>query len=148
MPGRSGGRSIEAERAIAAQIAKAGGQTVSRLGLRFDRVVVRVVGDLRGYAASGVPAGTAIIFTLTAPIRSPAKTIGALKLQIDALLHAGAGGRDRTADVCGNAVRLRLARSTRAHRLVGIVHNRDVDAKHLLDMAERWLRAGKGASQC
>jgi hypothetical protein len=130
-----------AGRAIAEQIAKAGGETITGLGLRFDRVVVRVLRDLWRFAEGSTLPRATVIVTLTAPIRAPAKTVIALELEIDALLRAGVGGRDRVADVWGNAVRLRLVEHalTRSHKLIGFVHNRDVDAKHLLDLAEQWL---------
>jgi hypothetical protein len=136
---------LELDRAIAEQIVNAGGETVSRLGLRFDRVVMRVLDDLRRFAEGKTPAGASVILTLTAPIRMPAKTISALELEIEALLRAGLGDRDRIAEVCSNAVRLRLVEHapTRDHRLVGFVHNRDSDARHLVDLAEQWLRCGK-----
>jgi hypothetical protein len=128
-------------KAIALQIAKAGGETITGLGLRFDRVVVRVLRDLWRCAERSTPARATVILTLTAPIRVPAKTVSALELEIDALLRAGVDARDRIADVWGNAARLRLVEpaSTRSYKLIGFVHHRGIDAKHLLDLAERWL---------
>jgi hypothetical protein len=86
---------LQGERQIAARIAKAGGQTISGLGLRFDRVVIRVLSDLRRFADGRTPAGATVVLTLTAPIRTPAKTATALEQKIAKLLRVGLGAADR-----------------------------------------------------
>lgn len=130
-------------RTLAEQIARAAGKSVAGLGLRFDRVVARVLSDLHPIAAGIAPANTTILLTLTAPIRTPARTTRALGQELAALLRAPAARADRRALVCGNAVRLRLVRhgSARTPALIGFVHNPDSAASELLDLAEAWLRA-------
>ena len=63
--------------------------------------------------------------------------------EIEALLQAGPGRADRFAEIGGNVVRLRLVghASGRTHRFIGCVHNPDIDAVHLLDLVEQWLRS-------
>jgi hypothetical protein len=132
------------DRRIAEAVAAAAGTTVSRLGLRFDRVVIEVLGELRRFAEGATPNGQTVLVTLTAPIRAPSKTTRALEQEIGTVLVARAVDRDRRTRLHGNAVRLRLVEHTVAedHRLIGFVHNPDVSAAHLLRLAERWLQAG------
>jgi len=131
------------EREIADAILRANGSSASRLGLRFDRVVVRVLGDLRSFAETAAPDGVTILVTISAPIRLPAKTVSDLKREIGALLTAGAPRGDRSATVQGNDVRVRLVERSpsAAPKLIGFVHNPDSAPKPLLDLAEQWLRA-------
>ena len=131
------------EKEIATEILKASGSSAARLGLRFDRVVGRVLGDLRAFAGGAAPADRTVLVTISAPIRLPARTVEALKQEIQAQLAAGRVGEDRCATVHGNEVRVRLTQPTpgRGARLIGFVHNPDSEPKRLLDLAERWLRA-------
>lgn len=126
------------ERQIADAVLAGSGLTVARLGLRFDRVVVRLLGDLRAYAETAVPAGATVLITHTAPIRQAGKSVAALRPEIQAL--AARGGGDHAAEINSNAVRLRLVNGGSDHRLVGFVHNPATDPMPLLDLAERWLR--------
>jgi hypothetical protein len=48
----------------------------AKLRLRFDKVALRLVGGLKAALASVVPEGETVAFTITAPIRLPAKTAG------------------------------------------------------------------------
>ena len=131
------------ERQVAEQIARSGGVTVAKLGLRFDRVVIRLLRGLARFAEGATPAGTTVLVTVTAPIRSPSKTAAALEREIAALVSGGGGGVDRRATLCGNEVQLRLIEhsSRAAHKLIGLVHNPDVPAARLLDLAAAWLSA-------
>jgi len=131
------------EKEIAGEILKANDLSAARLGLRFDRVVGRVLGDLRSFAGGAAPADRTVLVTISAPIRLPAKTVEALRVEIRALLSAGRVGEDRSATVHGNQVRLRLVQPApgRGLRLIGFVHNPDWEPKLLLDLAEQWLRA-------
>jgi hypothetical protein len=130
------------EKEIAEEIIRAGGHSAATLGLRFDKVVVRVLGRLRAFAEPAAPAGVSVVITLTAPIRLPAQTVGELEGEISALLAAGRGAPDVSAAVCGNGARLRRVDHlpARAPKLIGFVHNPGVDPARLLDLAERWLR--------
>jgi hypothetical protein len=127
---------------MAAAVLAGSGLSAAKLGLRFDRVVVRVLGDLRAFADAAVPDGSTIVVTISAPIRLPAKTVEALREKIAALLDSADGADDQSGAVHGNQVSLRWVRSVAAQRkLVGFVHNPDSDPKQLLDLAGHWLRA-------
>ncbi len=131
------------ERDIGEQILRGSGLSAAKLGLRFDRVVVAVLGELRSFSDAATSSGAAILVTISAPIRLPAKTVEALKREISALQSAGAPHADYSATVHGNRVRMRLVRSSspQAPRLIGLVHNPTSAPTLLLDLAERWLRA-------
>ena len=131
------------EKEIADAILSANGLSASKLGLRFDRVVVRVFGDLRSFAEAATPEGVTVLVTISAPIRLPAKTVNELKREIGAGLSADIPHGDQSATFHGNAVRMRLLEhsSNGTPKLIGFVHNPDSDPRRLLDLAERWLRA-------
>ena len=79
-------------RQIAEAVAAMGGVTVTALGLRFDCVAVRVLDRLERGADAGPHPGASVALTLTAPIRAPGKTAGALQQEINALLRTGVRG--------------------------------------------------------
>jgi hypothetical protein len=135
-------RNIEKENAD--KILKVDGLSTSQAGLRFDRVVVGVLGALRSYAEETAPDGVTVLVTISAPIRLPAKTADALKQDIKTLISSGRSGVSHAAAVNGNSVQLRIVRegSDRSPRLIGFVHNPGSNPALLLDIAERWLRSG------
>ncbi|MEO6550691.1 MAG: hypothetical protein ABIN94_21985 [Ferruginibacter sp.] len=133
------------EKQIADQIAKANGLTVVKLGLRFDKVVVRLIGNLRTSLEQVVPTGETLIMTMIAPIKQPAKTEYGLTTLIRDFLESGIKKEDDNLNVLGNEVHLRTVRSTpnkRAGRFIGLVHNPGTNAKKLLDLAARWVLEG------
>jgi len=109
------------------------------LHLRFDRVVLRVVGLLQTTLAEVVPEGQAVLFTVTAPIRRPAKTAAAL----ESLVRRGLSGGEVRDTIHGNEVRLRRVTGVPAPkpRVLGFVHNPESDSGLLLDLAESRLLA-------
>ncbi len=68
----------------------------------------------------------------------------ALEREVAALLQNGCAGAERSVVLHGNRAELRLVERapTRGQGLLGFVHNPDVDAVVILNLAERWLRAG------
>ena len=131
-----------ASRQIAGDIAAAGGLSLSKLGLRFDRVATKLLDHVTSIAEDSVPAGQAVVLSISAPIRVPAKTTGALAREIGAVLLGGVGG-SFVGTLNGNSVQLRLveAPSRPPLRLVGFVHNADQDPEPLLNLAEAWLQS-------
>jgi len=106
----------------------------AKLRLRFDKVVVRVVGRLKAALSGIAPEGEAIIFTLTAPIRLPGKTA----VEMERMAREGSPG----GEVHGNQVRIRRLTGLPANapKVLGFVHNPESDAETLLDIAEGRLR--------
>jgi hypothetical protein len=129
------------EKDIAEEVLDGSGLSPSRLGLRFDRVVVRVLGELRAFAEADAPEGVGVIVTISAPIRLPAKTAEVLQQTMSGLIATDLLADDRSDVVHGNEVRLRLVRHSANGRpkLVGFVHSPGADVGRLLDLAERWL---------
>ena len=131
-------------RRIAEAVAAMGGTTVSKLGLRFDRVAVRVLDRFQHSMDAQPRTDVSVLLTLTAPICAPGKTTGAVLQEIRALLRAGGPGERRSIGVHGNRAELRLVghEPKLGQALLGFVHNPNVDAATILDLAEQWLQSG------
>jgi hypothetical protein len=121
----SGPGSVETE--IAAKLAAAGCR------LRQDKVVLRLVGGVRAGIARECSPAEINLFTITAPIKNPVKTIKAL---IRLLPEIPIGGLRTT--LHGNVVHARrIGRvSTDGPRVFGFVHNPNDEAGLILDLAE------------
>ena len=132
------------EKELAQAILAAADLDATKLGLRFDRVVLRVLDELRRFAEAAAPKDVAVLVAITAPIRRPSKTAADLRREIGEMLSARGSGAERTATLRGNLTRLRLVEGVpeRSPRLIGFVHNRGATAEPLFDLAERWLWRG------
>ncbi len=110
--------------------------------LRFDRVALRLVRQLRAGLSEIMPDGQAAVVTVTAPIRLPARTAAALESRIRDGLDHPSGSVEKTGEVCGNQVRMRLVRglSRRMPKLIGFVHNPDPGPEPLFALTESLLR--------
>ncbi len=108
--------------------------------LRFDKVVIRLMEDLRESFRDAVPDGTTILLTLTAPIRLSGKTADAIDENVRALLHR-APDRDQKREFFGNHVQIRFLNGTssRAPKLIGFVHNPGTEPRLFLDAASALL---------
>lgn len=106
--------------------------------LRFDRVAQRVVRDLQATLSGAVSRNAALVVTVTAPIRLPAKTVAELGRRL-----AGPLVRDFDKIICGNRVRARIVRRCvpRAPKVVVFIHNPDPPPDGLLRFAEDLLSA-------
>jgi hypothetical protein len=109
--------------------------------LRFDRVVLRLDARLREALADSVPAGRTVVWTMTAPIRLPAKTADALEGKIRALLERGAPGGRYAGTIERNRVRVRVLATgaKRTGKVIGFVHNPDVDPAPLFELSDELL---------
>jgi len=119
------------EREIAERIAAA------KLRLRFDKAVVRLVGRVKAALAQVVPEDQTIVFTVSAPIRLPAKTAAAL----ESMVRSGLPERELRSIVHGNQVQVRRVTGVPSSmpRVVGFVHNPESDAGLILDLARSRL---------
>ncbi len=127
------------EKILALSVIASSGMTISKLGLRFDKVVVELLEDLRAFTEHNVPIGHSVLVTVTAPIKLPNKTEQAIEEQISQLLDAAI---DWQGIVFENSVHIKVVKpfaSKQKHRLVGFVHNPGTNAKVLLTIGEAWL---------
>ena len=125
---------------IANEIAKANGMSVTKLGLRFDKVVVRLLGNIRIAIEQEVPKKMTVIMTITSPIRLPAKTEYELIGKINDFLESGIQYQDSVLTIFLNEVRFRIVKSSlKQPKFIGLVHNPDIDPKLLLNLAAQWL---------
>lgn len=111
--------------------------TAMKVRLRFDKVALRLSGDLKAALASAAPEGQAFLFTISAPIRLPGKTAAALEKLARSKPQEG----ERHKIVHGNEVRLRRLRGARKAmpRVLVFVHNAGSDAGAILAVAEARL---------
>jgi hypothetical protein len=126
-------------RRIAVEVTAMKRRAAERVGpakprLRFDRVVLRLIGRLQAALFEAVPAGQAVILTVTAPIRLPSKTAAALETMIRACLERRSAQADIGETVCGNQVRIRVVNgvSTKMSRVIAFVHNPETHPELLL----------------
>ena len=105
--------------------------------LRCDRVAVRLLDDVKAAIGQILAEDQTIAFTVTAPIKRPSKTTVALQehlrhLRIEAL----------STTINGNALCARIVNHTSCYmpRVIGFVHNPDINASFLLEIAETSLR--------
>jgi hypothetical protein len=135
------------DKQIAPAMACAAGASISKLGLRFDRVVLRLLRGLTQHCDSVVSDGALVLVTISAPIRLPATTAGCLKDRIEALILEGPPPLEQITEVHGNAVGLRLVPAARRSqpRLLGLVHNPEKDPRFLLELLERYAEDTLGA---
>jgi hypothetical protein len=108
----------------------------AKLRLRFDKVALRLVGGLKAALASVVPEGQTVVFTISAPIRVPEKTAGALKNMV-----RSAPAVERREIVHDNEVRTRPVTGVPKHmpEVLGFVHSVESDAGAILALAEARL---------
>lgn len=132
---------IQIEKLIGSEIAKANGQSVSKLGLRFDKIVVQLLGNIRAAIEQEVPGKIVVVMTITAPIKLPTKSEHELIGKIKNFLEFGIQQQDSTLTIFQNEVQLRFVETLPKQntRFVGLVHNPDIDAKMLLDLTTQWL---------
>jgi hypothetical protein len=122
----------------------------SRPHLRFDRVARRFVLRLQTALGEAVPERTAVIFTVTAPIRSALRTAEELENRIRTSLAHRPRPREFQDAIHGNRVRVRVAASgcRRASKVIGFVHNPEPDAGMLFELTQSLLAAvGRAAKR-
>jgi hypothetical protein len=133
---------------IAVQVAAVRLHAVRRPGvigprLRCDRVALALVSRLRTAIEGSVPAGVTVIATITAPIRLAARTAVAIEDRVRPLLAGRPAGARLAARIHGNHVRIRIVRggTKTTSKLVGFVHNPDVDPGALFELTRALLLA-------
>jgi hypothetical protein len=134
------GQNRAAPKALAAGRLPPGTWTQSLPRLRFDRTAQRVVRSLQAALADVAPARTALVVTVTAPIRLPARTVADLSARLRSPL-----ARDFDKRVCGNRVRARIVRCRLkgGPRVIVFVHNPKLAPSGLFKLAEALLSSAE-----
>ncbi|MBV9218908.1 MAG: hypothetical protein JO366_09945 [Methylobacteriaceae bacterium] len=135
----SGKRAAVEVAAISERLAERGGLRTPRL--RFDKAVLRTVGRLQALGEA-VPDGEAVIVTITAPIRLPAKTAAALEDRIRMCLARRPAPVEAEDKIHGNRIRVRVMKGApiRMSKVIGFVHNPDSDPEVLLHVTQSFLQ--------
>jgi len=122
-PGEPASKAETIEREIAEQIASAG------IWLRFDKVALRLIDGLKAGVVQILPEDQSILFTVTAPIKHPAKTSAALQ---EVLRDLPDGEFRKT--INGNEVRAGKVDTvlTGMPRVMGFVHNPEGNSNLIL----------------
>ena len=109
--------------------------------LRFDRVAMRFVGDVRSALHQVVPDGTTLMFTITAPIRLASKTADVLESKVRSFFARRTARIDLTETIHGNQIRVRLLGGgvKRTTKVIGFVHNPDSDPEVLFRVTQASL---------
>lgn len=130
------------DRKLAEEIVASGDSTVKELGLRFDKVVVSLFGELRTFAGKAVPDGKVLVLTMTAPILQPGKTCRQIEEMLEQLRPSAFSGKKMT--IQGNKVQMKMlnvpeGRSRRVPKFIGFVHNPTTNPRRLFEMATDWV---------
>ena len=110
--------------------------TSAGIRLRFDKVALRLIGDLQASAAEVFPEDESIVFTVTAPIKRPAKTSAALHRLLRDLPSGNVRQTINGNEVCARKVD---AVVTGMPRVMGFVHNPESNPDLILDLVESKL---------
>jgi hypothetical protein len=107
--------------------------------LRFDKVVIRLIRGLRGTLSESVPAGSAVVLAMAAPIRLAARTTAVLEDRIRLCLAEGADEFVET--IHGNEVHARVVSgaSRSAQKVTAFVHSPGTDPRQLIEMSQSIL---------
>lgn len=121
----------------AIKISEASGLTLTQLGLRFDKVAVRVLESLEAWAHASVPNGSVLIVTITAPIREASKTTRELETHLAKYLARKTRRRIKTVTINKNEISFLITKSKvkRGPKMIGFVHNPSTDARMLIELS-------------
>lgn len=124
---------------VSVQRLKARAATSERPGLRFDRVVQWLIRHLRSTLEPAIPAGTALLVTVTAPIRLPSRTAGVIEEHALALLRSTRRTSHQT--VHGNEIQIRVLRDLpkQCPKLIAFVHNPGTDPQLLFEITREFI---------
>jgi hypothetical protein len=119
------------EKKMTQRIAAAG------IRLRFDKVALRLLDGVKAALAQSLPEDQSVAFTVTAPIKLPAKTSAALQEWLRRLPTQGLA-----TTINGNEIGARIINNSTSGmpRVIGFVHNAECNADLALDIAEASLR--------
>lgn len=111
--------------------------------LRLDRVALEVVSRVRTAIQGHVPDGRTIVVTITAPIRLAARTATSLSSRILSRVSGRARTERSLHRIHGNRIQIWILQGAigTTSRLVGFVHNPDVDPRIFIEVTRALLAA-------
>ena len=115
------------------------GELGAMVNLRFDRVVIELVGNVRDAVEASIPDTYWVVFTTTAPIRKPSRVEAVLVTGIRGQLASAQAPVEHVETFEGNDLRIRLLpnRPDKAPKLMGFVHNKTSRSGDFLDALQR-----------
>jgi hypothetical protein len=115
------------------------GDLGAMVDLRFDRVVIELVANVRDAVEAAIPDTRWVMFTTTAPIRKPSRVEAFLVAAIRDQLALGQAPMEQVATFEGNDLRIRLLphRPGKAPKLMGFVHNPTPRSGEFLDALQQ-----------
>ncbi len=130
------------EKRVLENIFNSTGLSRTKLGLRFDRVALRLIDELRNHVASEISLQRTVIVTVSAPIRLPGETAEKLKQKISLLASSENQFVEIKSQMNGNRVRIKLIErhSRRSPQFIGLVHNQTSSAAEILNLVETQMR--------
>ncbi len=129
---------MEIDKSIAVEIANVSAVSLSKLGLRFDKVAVGLLGDIRSAIEQAIPIGNTVVLTVTAPIKHPSKTA----LELIKRLKENDHPKLQAFTLFENKIQVSSIPSNRPVQFIGLVHNPGIDPQLLLEMTTKWLAGG------
>ena len=132
-------RPDEIEELVKQRLASMDGSGKPRL--RFDKVALRFVRDVKQGLADAVPGGKTVAFTIAAPIRVASRAADELQEKIRAQLERRARV-DVHETIQGNDIWVRILDSLRGSpKVVGFVHTPAAGAaERLIDLTESFVK--------
>lgn len=136
---------VPIEKLICKEIVKKNNTTISKLGLRFDKVAIRFLLHLRLKISAKVNSNQAIVFVITAPIFLPSKTENELMSKIDYSIQNETKDKVHTWLINNNVIKYRFIHHSGSfkHKVLGLVHNKNIDSNQILELLEQWLNENR-----
>jgi hypothetical protein len=132
-----GGRRI----AVVVGVLGTGRGRIAKPRLRYDRVALRFVRDLRDALRPLLMQGEAVLISIRAPILQPARTVAALQQTFRLNRHSGAAKTELRTRCSGNHIRLRTVRGAAQSDtdVLSFVHSAGANPAIILDAAQSFL---------
>jgi hypothetical protein len=107
-------------------------------GLRFDKVVVRLIAGLQSALSDDVPPGKTVLLAVSAPIRLPKQTASVLEERVRQWLGRPPESAEFRDTINGNQIHVRLVNGSadESPNVLGFVHNPEIDTNALFDAAQ------------
>lgn len=128
------------DRKLALKMTKSQGTTINKLGLRFDRVVLRLSKNLSDFSKVCNLNETIVLITLQAPIKWPAKTE---KKLVDKIRKYSLTKENKNFILCQNSIRLKHFAKPKKNgpSLLFLVHRRSVKSQEIEKTVALWIKS-------